>query len=691
MGRSCMKQIFLSLLLLIVAAQSYSDEPKPITVEDMWAVKRIGAPSISPDGKWVAADVTGYDMKENNSASDVWLFPVNRSSGEARQLTAHTARDGGAQYSPDGKWILFLSKREGDDASQIYVISTSGGEAKRVTKITTGAGSPKWFPDSKRIAFISWVWPDLKSDEEQGKRLKERKEAKVKAYIIDTTHFRQWDHWLADGRKAHLFTTDISGNETRDLFAGKEYGLIPYENSADLSTDHYDISPDGNELAFVMDSTPDPGFNPNADVFVISSQGGEAKSITEENKASDSNPKYSPDGKWIAYTKQEVERFFADLDRVALFDRSTKAKKVLTEKWDRSAGPLTWSPDSKHLYFLGEDQARVHLWKLNLNESTPKLVVRGGTLGGFDISSDGKTIAFTRTTMSLPAALYASSADGKKEQKLDAMNDDLVKKWKLGEVKEMTFQGWNNEPVQMWVVLPPDFYPKKKWPLLHMVHGGPHSAVLDQFHYRWNLHLMASRGHLVAAVNFHGSSGWGFDFTDSITGQYGKKELEDVEKGTDTLLQTGYIDPERLSAAGGSFGGFMMAWMNGHTTRYKTFICHAGVYDYTAQMASDMIAGRDRALGGFHWENPEKVEAQSARNYAKNFKTPTLIIHGEKDYRVPVTQGLAYYNTLRMMKIPTRLIYFEEENHWVLKPQSSRLWYAEVFRWLDDYARGGPV
>jgi dipeptidyl aminopeptidase/acylaminoacyl peptidase len=680
----------LLLMFLCVSLNVFAEsEKKPITVEDVWAVKRIGAPSISPDGKWVAVDLTSYEMKENNSTSDIWLLPT--SEGEKRQLTAHSAKDGGPIWSPDGQTILFLSKREGDDAAQIYLISPSGGEARRLTKIPTGAASPKWFPNSKQIAFISWVWTDLKTDEEQAARLKERKEAKVKAHVIDTTNFRFWDHWLADGRRAHLFVVDVETGQHRDLFAGTNYHFFWYENSADLNSGYFDISPDGKEVAFVIDATPDPGLDPNADIITMAIEGGKGSNITSENKASDSSPVYSPDGKWLAYTKQVIPRFGGDRERVVLRDRKSAIAKVLTEEWDRSAGSLVWHPDSQKLYFTAEDQAKAPLWELKISENVPRnITAKNGTTTAFDISADGKTMTYVRSSISTPGNLFVATIDGKNERKVESFNDQLVSNWKLGEVKEMNYKGWNDEPIQMWIVHPPDFDSKKKWPLLHVIHGGPHGATLDQFHYRWNLQLFASRGFVVAGVNFHGSTGFGQAFTDSIHGQYGTKEFADVEKGTDALLATGYIDENRLTASGGSFGGFMVAWINGHSNRYKALVCHAGVYNWISQMASDIVVGRDRALGGFHWDNPEKVASQSAHTYAKNFKTPTLVIHGERDFRVPATQGLEYYSTLRMLGVPARLVYLEEENHWVLKPQTSKLWHQEFFNWIEKYAKPGP-
>ncbi len=676
--------VICALGLVLVATTAAGQAKHPITVEEMWAVKRPGAPSLSPDGRWAAVELTSYDMKENKGASDIWLLATD---GSAQwRLTAHSGRSSSPAWSPDGNWIAFLAKREGDEETQVYLISPTGGEARRLALIPTGASALKWFPDSKRIAFLSWVWPELATEEEQVQRLKDRRDAKVKAYVIETTGFRYWDHWLADGRVPHVFVVEVETGKHRDILAGTGVSLVRQEPSAGF----YDISPDGTEIAFTADLTKDFGYDPNQDIVTIPVAGGKWTNLTADNPANDTNPRYSPDGKWIAYTRQAIKGFYADRERIVLYERTTGAKRVLTENWDRSAEAPVWSADSRRLYFGAEDKAKQPLWVLTIAGGDPKPLVAGGTISSLARSGDGRAIAFLRTTMGLPPAVYAASADGTDERKIEAFNDSLVAGWQLGEVKEVIYPGWGDEPVYMWVIFPPGFDPTKRWPLLQIVHGGPHGAWMDQFHFRWNMHLFASRGYVVAAVNFHSSTGWGQAFTDSTTGDYGRRELEDVEKGTNYLLAKGYIDPARLAAAGGSFGGYMMAWMNGHTTRYKAMVCHAGVYDWISQMASDTVRGRDRALGAFPWENPQKVLQQSPHFYAKNFKTPTLVVHDEQDFRVPVTQGFEYYTTLRMLDVPARLLYFPDENHWVLKPQNSRLWYKEFFDWIEKYAAAGP-
>jgi len=675
-----------ALLLFITASYSGAQTKRPITLEDLWAVKRVGAPSLDPTAQWAAVEVTTYSMDENSSTSDIWLLSTDGKT--QRQLTSHAARDSGPQWSPDGKWIAFTSRREGDDTAQIYLISPGGGEARRLTRISSGAGSIKWLNDSQGIAFLSQVWPDLTTDAEQARRARERAASKMKAVVIEQTMYRYWDHWISDGRVPHVFVASVASGEIRDVLAGTGLHL----SLTDISAGDYDFSPDGSELAIAADLAKDPGFDPNPDIITVNLASKAWKNITEENKAADGGPRYSPDGKFIAYERTRIARFEASNQVLTLYDRATGTHKLLTAAWDRAVSSITWSAHGNALYFNAEDKARVHLWVIDATGGTPRVVVNGGTVGGYSVASNNRMFVYVNTTMEKPAAVYAANVEGDTTEviKLESFNDALARQWKFGEVKDVLFKGWNDEPVQMWVIYPPDFDPSKKWPLLHAVHGGPHGEWLDQFHFRWNMHLLASKGYVVAAVNFHGSTGRGEKFADSITGDFGRKELADTEKATDYLLNTGYIDAERLVAAGGSFGGFMVAYMNGNSQRYKAYVCHDGVYDYPFQQtASDTVRSRDRALGGWFWENAD-IGKQSARNYTANMKTPTLIIHGELDYRVPIAQAFAYYGALKMKQVPARLLYFPDENHWVLKPQNSRLWHSEVFAWLGQYAPPGP-
>lgn len=677
-------RLFSGLLFLSAALAAPG---KPITVEDLWAVKRVGAPSLAPDGRRAVVDLTSYDLEENSSRSDLWLLDTQ--GGEPRQLTHHPAREGEPRWSPDGRWIAFTAKREGDEAAQIYVISPDGGEARRLTTLATGVSALRWFPSSQRIAFLSWVWPDLRTAEENAQRLQERASAKVKALVIDGLGYRYWDHWLADGRVPQIHAVEVESGVTTNFMTGSSLSVWRYDLSPGLSADLYDLAPDERELVFVADSSPTPGLKANADLFAWSLADGTVTNLTADNPAADTHPRYARDGRSLAYLRAVKPGFYADRNRVAVRDRATGAVRILTEDWDFSPAGLTWSPDSQLVWFTAEDRARNPLWSLPVAGGSPQPVVTGGTVGGFSLSGDGRVLAYVRSTLSDIPGVFAITAPGAPPRRLEWFNQTLAAGWKPGAVVDTNFPGWNGRAVQSWVVFPPDFDPAQKWPLLQMVHGGPHGAWRDEFHFRWNPQVFAAQGYVVVGVNFHGSTGFGQEFVESSLNRYGEKELADVEGATDALLKSGYIDAERLTAAGGSFGGFMMAWLNGHTDRYRAHVCHALVYDWPAMMASDFPATLNVALGAFPWEDPALVARQSPDTFAEHFKTPTLVIHGELDFRVPVTQGFQYYNTLQVRGVPSRLLYYPDQNHWILKPQDSRLWFEEFFGWLGRYAPGG--
>ena len=656
---------------------------RALSVEDLWAIKRIGAPTLSPDGRLACAAVTGYDMEKNEGRTELWLFSTD--GGRARRLTAGD-KDSEPCWSPDGKWIAFAAKRKDDEEPQVYLIAPDGGEARRLTSLTNGAAGLRWFPDSKRIAFISWVWPELATEKAQAQRKKERKESKVKVHVTDRAEYRFWDKWLTDGRSPHIFAADVATGRSRDLLAGTGLALQPWEPSAEL----YDISPDGRELALTVDLAPEPAMMNESDIVVVSLATRRHRTLTGDSGLSDAGPRYSPDGRHLVWSSYNVKRAFNDQGRVTLHDRRTGRARRLASRLDRATSKLAWAPDAKSLYLLVEDRGRHGLHRLGLNDPLPTPVAPAGTVGGFALSRDGRRIAFDRATLSYPPALFAIGTDGRGERSIESVNRALLTRKAFGATREFTVKGWGGHPVQVWVTYPPRFDPKRKWPLLHSIHGGPHAAHVDGWHFRWNSQVFAGQGYVVVGVNYHGSSGFGQRWLETITGDYGTKEYADTEAATDFMLRQGYIDRDRLAASGGSYGGYMVAYMNGHTDRYKTYVCHAGCYDWVSMMATDGYRFFAKELGAFHWDNPTRVMKQSPHHYARRMKTPTLVVHGELDYRVPATQALQYYNTLRARKVPARLVYFPDENHWVLRPQNSRFWYREFFDWVKRYAPPGP-
>ena len=668
-----------------------------ITAEDLWKLKRPSSPSLSPDASQVCVAITQYDMDENKGATHLWL--LSTFGGQARELTQCGEKDGQPQWSPDGSQIAFVAKRAcnestgkiADEEPQIYLIAPDGGEAKRLTNISTGASAIKWIADGKHIAFISWVWPDLKKEKDQAKRLKEKKDDKVKAHVVEHTQIMFWDHWLTDGRVPRLHIVNVTNGRCRNLFVDSKYCLPSF----DPGPADYDISPDGKYAAFCFNPHTDARADEEHHIAEMDIRTGKVKVLTEKSTLSHYTPAYSPDGEKIALLAQNIRRSMNDDMKIFLLDRKTR-KLAAWSAWDRNINaPLKWHADSRSVTFTADEYSRLNVWRLSRDAKKPVCIVQGGTVSEFDTKAD--KIAFVRNTMSTPPKVFAVDGNGKNEQALESFNDEQMSKVKLGDVREFTVKGWNNEPVQMWAIYPPDFDPKKKWPLVQNIHGGPHANWGDNFHFRWNNHAFAAQGYVVLCVNYHGSLGWGNKFLDSISGKLGTKEHADVEAGTDFMLKQGYIDASRLAATGGSYGGKMVAWMNGRNgaskrgDRYQAYVCHAGCFDRVAMFAGDAGYWFKHSFGTTYWDNPAKFAAQNPITFAKYMKTPTLVIHGALDYRVPDSQGLAYYSTLKELNVPARLVLFPDENHWILKPQNSRLWYREYFAWLEKYVGKGPT
>ncbi|QTN29458.1 S9 family peptidase [Rhodoferax sp. AJA081-3] len=674
----------------------------PITIADLWSLKRLGTGSLSPDGQWTCATVTSYDMKKNESSTQLWLLSTD---GKTQRQLTRGKRDGDPQWSPDGKWIAFVSKRgegkDADAAGQIYLIAPDGGEARRVAQLATGVSALRWFPDSKRLAFVSWVWPELTTQAAQEKKFKEDKDDKVQATVVEHNHYRYWDHWFARGRKPHIHVVDIpskGGNgKIRDLFAGTAFHLPQQEPDAAL----FDISPDGKELAFTFDANPDPRDFSFTDIVAMDVKTGKTTTLTTRDKAlaqfAFEGPRYSPDGKYLAFVGCDFTHQHNEQNRAWLLERKTKKPIPWSTTWDRGVnGPLHWAAASDAVYFTAEHGVAQPIWRLAVDAKVPTEVLRGpgegGTAGDLRISANGKTLVYARSSMLHPPTLLACNADGSGERAIEKFNSKLMAGLQMGDARSVEVAGFDGDTVQMWIVSPPGYTAntKKKWPLMQVIHGGPHTCWSDTWHWRWNMQMFAASGYVTCAVNYHGSSGFGQKFLSSINGDWGRREMADVEAGTDYMLATSTIDAKRMVATGGSYGGYMVAYMNGNlpAKRYQAYVCHAGCYDWVSMMGSDGYFWFGHELGAFHWDDEARVMKQSPHHYAQNFNTPTLVMHGELDYRVPYYQGLAYYNTLRARGIPSRLVFFPDENHWILKPQNSKLWYAEFTGWCDRYTKG---
>ncbi len=676
--RLSLSGIILLVLALTAAPAAGSDT---IRSEDLWKMKRIGPLELSPDGAWAAVSVTEYDIEKNEGRSDIWLVATDGSA--VKRFTTWDSSEGSPAWSPDGGWIVFTAKREGE-RSQLHLIRSDGGEAVRLTDMPLGASSPSWMPDGRRIVFVSQVIPPLAADLDSMKaEIDRRKECKVTAKVTEDRFYRYWDHWLTDGYIPHIFTIDVETKELTDLTPDRKdlFGAGGVD---------YEISPDGAEIAFTSFEHGAPYDSLVTDIYLLDvSNPGSTRNITAENPANDFSPRYTQDGKYIIYGRQRIVGFYGDQVELVRYDRRTGEKVELTGDFDRS--PSGWITDEKGktIYFAAEDRARRSIFSLPVKGGDVEEIHRGGTIGSIDLASK-RRLVFIREDLSHPAEVWSIGTNGKDLRKLTSFNDELLAGVEMGRVEDVTYTGFGGADVQMFVLYPPGFDETRKWPLLLLVHGGPHGIFGDDWHYRWNAQTFAAPGYVTAMVNFHGSSSFGQDFTDAITGEVGRKPYEDVMRAADYMLARGYIDEDRMAVAGGSYGGYLVSWIGTQTDRFACIIDHAGVFDLVAQFGSDVTHGRARNYGGTPWDGLEAVTRYSPSDHMENYVTPTLVIHGERDYRVPVGNGLEIYGILKAKGVPAKLIYFPDENHFVQSPRNSIFWYNEFHAWLDTWIGTGP-
>ena len=654
---------------------------RALSAEDLWALPRVGAPTLAPDGTWLAVAVTTYDLEKNEGRSRIWR--VSAKGGEPLALTSEDSSSAEPAISPDGLRLAFTRKCDAPltkGRRQLFVMPLAGGEARRLTDLPLGAFDPQWLPDGSGLVFAAQLLRGHFNPEATQKELERREKDPVKAHVTEDRVYRFWDTWLTTGETPHLFHLDLSTGALRDLTPES----LAWFDWMDPSG-QFDIAPDGREVAFAGFVFDPKRSLLRSTIFTAALDGGKVTMLLPDRDTEEFRPRYSPDGRSILYGQQLEPLFYADRHRLMSFDRASgKHTGVLTD-WDRS--PMHWQfAADGTLFFEVEDEARVRLFKLARGASEPERLTTSGSSSGFDVAKDGRVV-LAHQTLSQPTEVYAIGAGGAMTP-LTSFTAEIAAKFALGEVREMSYEGAKGETVQMFVVLPPDYQVGKQYPLVQVVHGGPHGITPDAFHPRWNAHLFGSPGYVVGLVNFQGSTSWGQNFAQRIQGAWAERPFEDVMKGTDALIAAGLVDESHMAAAGGSYGGYMASWIEGHTDRFSCIVNHAGVYNTLSQYASDMTQGRNKSFGGEPWDGIENITAVNPAHAASGFKTPMLVLHGERDYRVPVTQGLECYGVLKAKGVPARLVYFPDENHWILKPRNSVFWYAEVHAWLARFLGG---
>lgn len=679
------------LLTLALSVTVCAADKRPITPQDLWAVKRLGSPALSPDGKTAVFTVQEWSIEKNKSTTSLWLVDV--AGGAPRRLTNAPVSDSGPAWSPDGTRVAFTSKRGEDTNASLYVINLAGGEPEKILELPYGVSQPKWMPDGTGVIVATTVIPELAGSLAQAdlaamkKEIKRRADSKMTAKVTEDRQYRYFDHWLTDNLASRLVLVNVATKEFKDLTPKWK---VLFQTSGDVN---YDISPDGKLVAVAVNVTPPPysGFL-NVDIHLIPTDGsGEMKDVTAENQGDDDVPAFSPDGKSLLFARTEVPYGNGESAKLWRHDLATGKNTPVTDALDYSIASAEFSSDGKTLWTTAEDKGVVPVFRLNADGSGLTAVYREGTSSSLTTSNG--SIVFLNDTTSRPNELFALDAATGAVRQLTHFNDELMAKLDLGKVESYWFTGAAGDQVHGWLVLPPGYDPKKTYPLVQLMHGGPNTMNRDSWSYRWNTHVFAAPGYIVTWVNRHGSTGFGEKFAQSIINQWGDMPLEDILKSTDYLLQRfPNIDPKRMAAAGGSYGGYMAAWVAGHTDRFAALINHAGVNDFITQYGADVTPyGFTQVLGGTPWKNPEGMQRNNPTTYAKNFKTPMLIIHGEMDYRVPYVNGTALYQILQSMGVPSRLVIFPNENHWVLTPQNAIYWHWEMQSWLSRYIGGKPA
>ncbi len=652
--------------------------PRPMTAEDLWNLPRVGTPQAAPDGRWAVVPVTTYLVEKNEPRTRLWRVALD---GEATPvaLTTPDASAADPRVSPDGTQLAF-TRKDAEGKAQLMLMPLAGGEARRLTTMPLGVFDPRWLPDGSGIVFVGPVIRGHFTPAATAAEIQRRAADPVKAHVTEERLYRYWDTWLTTGEVPHLFVHDLASGTQRDLAPDSTVWFEFMDPSG-----QYDLSPDGREIALAGISFDAERSLVVSRLYTVPVAGGALTCLTAGHPADDLRPRYSPDGGTIVYGMTHDPLFYADHVRLMVYDR---ANGTHTERWgDDALSPTAWEfATDGTLVFAAEQDGRVRLFAHDTPAASPRALTDLGAVAGFTLAKGGRVL-FSHQDLAHPAEAWACSCapgDGA-PVRLTHFTDEVAARYALGEVRELTLAGALGETVQTFVVLPPGFEPGRKYPLVHVVHGGPHLISSDQFHARWNPQLFAAPGYVVALVNFQGSTSWGQDFAQRIQGEWAARPFADVMAATDALIALGFVDETRMAATGGSYGGYMMCWIAGHTDRFRCVVNHAGVSDLMGQYASDVTQGRGRATGGEAWEGLEKQDRWSPVRFASGMTTPMLVLHGERDYRVPVGQGLLVYGLLKAKGVPARLVYFPDENHWILKPQNALLWYREVHGWLHRW------
>jgi dipeptidyl aminopeptidase/acylaminoacyl peptidase len=675
-------------LMFTFAAAAVLAQKQPFDVRALLQLSRVSEPALSPDGKTVAFTVQTVDLDQNTKPKQIYVVSV--AGGFPRQITRDGTDNERPRWSPDSNQIYFVSNRDGlpkDGSTQVWRMNPDGAAARQITHLSTEASGILLSPDGKKLVFVSSVYPECGADDACNKtKIDAEAKSKLHARIYTSLLYRHWNQWESK-RRQHILSMNADGTELKDLTPG-DRDVPPFSLGG---PDDYAISPDSTEVAYSANLDAVAATSTNSDIFTVSITGpaaaNDAKKISTSPGA-DNSPLYSPDGKYIAFRSQARPGYESDRWRLMVYERSSGRIKDLSEGLDNWVESMTWTPDSTRLFYTVEDRGRTGLRMIAVTGGGSRSILSGAfSVDDVQFNSDGSFMIYSDQSGSHPTELYrVSSAGGSTPIALTHLNDTLLNSAALAPLEEISAESSDRTKVAAFVVKPPNFSASQKYPVLFLIHGGPQGAWGETWTYRWNAQVFASAGYLVVMPNPRGSTGYGQKFIDDINGDWGGKVYDDIMAIVDHVAALPYADPDRMAAAGGSYGGYMIDWLLGHTTRFKAMVSHDGVYDLRSMAgATEELWFPLWEFKGMPWDNPEMYEKWSPSFYAQNFKTPTLVFHGELDYRVPVDQGLQLFTALQMKKVPSKLVVFPDEGHWVLKPQNSVLWYNQFLEWIGEW------
>ncbi len=672
----------LMLVALLATPLAFAADSKPYKVDDQVRMQRIADPQLSPDGKWAALQLRSTDYEENRGRFDIWIAAMDGSA--TRRLTTAPGSDTAPRWAPDSKTIYFLSTRSG--SSQLWKIAIDGGEPQQVTTLPLDVSNVTVSPDGRTIAFSMEVFPGM-SYQDSAKKVAEKEASKITGKLYDQLLYRHWDTW-SDGRRNHLFVMSLdAGAEPRDVM--KEM-VADAPSKPFGGTEEFTFTPDGKALIFSCRNVGrEEAWSTNFDLFYVPVDGSAApKSFTLGNTAWDTQPAFSPDGKTLAYLAMTRPGYEADRFKIVIRDWASGKERELAPKWDLSPGGIAWSRDGKTLYAHADELGQHPLFAFDVASGAVKKVVATGTLDGFAVGSSA--LLYGVNTLTSPTDLFAAKLDGSSSKQITRINAEALSKVRFGEPEQFSFKGWNDETVYAWIVKPVDFDASKKYPVAFLIHGGPQGSFGNDFHYRWNPQVYAGAGYAAIMIDFHGSTGYGQAFTDAIRGDWGGKPLEDLQKGlAAALVKYPWMNGDKVCALGASYGAYMINWIAGNwPDRFKCLVAHDGNLDERfAYYDTEEIWFPEWEHHGTPWDNPESYAKHNPIDHVGKWKTPMLVIHGGKDYRVVESGGMSTFTALQRRGIPSKFLYFPDENHWVLKPQNSVFWHETVLAWLDQWTK----